>query len=269
MKIAICLSGQPRSIEFASRSILHHFSDGRDGHNYDYFCHAWDYNTWKLQGITYSDNEVVDREWLIGQLNKFNPKSYIINSKEDVGSAREWRYPPNVLSVPYGSLLYSAMISNFLKREYEIENNFRYDCVFKVRYDSVFNPAYFPILPNIMPERTLYFSHNYRMPLEYNRFNASDCIYYGDSWGMDIASDLFRYVVEILPTLRQEDDIDHFGPGTLMTKYGGNLGIQMLRSADLPEVIYRKEVLGLDPLNQIHFNEIYNMHSSFYTKAAF
>jgi hypothetical protein len=127
------LSGQPRSIEFATPSILRYFS-GRD-HEYDFFCHSWNYNTWKLQDGTYTNDEPVDYFWLNNQLDRFRPKAKIIETKEELYKA----YRPHT-DVHYGSLLYSLMYSNHLKRLYEIQNNFRYDCVLKCRYDSVFDP---------------------------------------------------------------------------------------------------------------------------------
>ncbi len=269
MKIAICLSGQPRSIEFASKSILHHFNNNAGNHTYDFFCHCWDYNTWKLQDITYSENEIVDRIWLRSQLDKFSPRSCIINSKAEVELDRYSNGWNNISIIPYGSLLYSAMISNFLKRDYEHQHNFRYDCVIKLRYDSIFHPETLPVFPAIIPHRTLYFPHLGRFPLEYNRFNASDCLYYGDSWGMDIASDLYRHLRNKLAMLQNADDYDCFGPGTLMAEYCNNHNIDLIHAVNFPEIIYRREVIGLDPTNLDEFNKIFDMHSSFYTKKKF
>lgn len=272
MKIAICLSGQPRTIEFASRSILNHFSNNRGNHTYDFFCHAWDYNTWKLNGstgITYSNNEKVDHDWLQEQLNKFSPKYSIINTVRDTKLDYNITGWHNLVHLPYGSLLYSAMISNFLKRKYEHENNFKYDCVFKARYDSVFRVESNIVLPAEMPQRTLYFPHLGRFPLEYHRFNASDCIYYGDSWAMDIASDLFRHVLSNTRKLHREDDFDCFGPGTLMTEFCNRYSIDLVRSSELTEILYRKEVMGLDPLDPAQFHKIEKMHASFYTNKKF
>lgn len=269
MRIAICLSGQPRSIEFASKSILQHFNNSAGNHTYDFFCHCWDYNTWKLQNLTFSKDEVVDRIWLQYQLDKFSPKSYIIDSKNEVEVDRFPGGWNNVVTVPYGSLLYSAMISNYLKRDYERQHNFRYDCVIKLRYDSVFRPEPLPAFPEIIPQRTLYFPHCGRFPLEYTRFNATDCLYYGDSWGMDMASDLYRYLRNRLDMLRKYDDYDCFGPGTLMTEYCNNHNIEIKQATNWPEIIYRREVMGLDPTNLDEFNKIFDMHSSFYTKKKF
>lgn len=272
MKIAICLSGQPRSIEFASKSILNYFKNGTNNHTYDFFCHSWNYNTWKLRGVertTFSDNEIVDDVWLREQLNKFSPRYTVINSELDTNldsSRLGWK---NLIHVPFGSLLYSAMISNFLKRKYEYENNFKYDCVFKIRYDSAFHCDTFPVLPDTMPQRTLYFPHLGRFPLEYHRFNASDCIYYGDSWGMDIASDLFRYVLNNTRQMQKEDDFDCFGPGTLMTEFCNNYNVDVRHDPNFIEIIYRKEVLGLDPLDRAAFDRIQDMHVSFYRNHRF
>ncbi len=255
MKIAICLSGQPRSIEFASKSALHHFQNS-EYHTYDFFCHSWDYNTWKLQDISYTEPEFVDHKWLQTQLDKFNPIYSEIQSREDFLAVDKGRI------ISYGSLFYSMMKANHLKRKHEIENNFRYDCVFKIRFDSVFDPEKFLGLPAALPERTVYFPHLGRSGLEYNMFNASDCVFYGDSWGMDIMCDVFRYVLDQPP--RKEYDYECYGPGTWMSHYGNNKNIDIQRNHLLAEIIYRKECLGLDPVDPASFQTIFNMHTSFY-----
>lgn len=256
MKIAVCLSGQPRSIEFASKSILQYFSEEKTGYTVDFFCHAWDYNTWKLVSLKQTPSEPVNHEWLKDKILTFSPKSYVINTAKDL---------PTSVHLYYISMLYSAMISNFLKREYENLYNFKYDCVFKLRYDSVFfNNTYFKI-NHAINERSLFFPHCDRMPLEYNRINASDCLYYGDSWGMDIASDLYRYAINIANDLHRPDDFDRTGPGTLMSQYLYNKNVTITKTPiGLQEIFYRKEVLGQDPTTDIGFKNIYDMHSLFY-----
>lgn len=263
MRIAVCLSGQPRAIEFASKGLLNYFSNNNsDQHTFDFFCHSWNYNTWKTPELDATPKEVVDFKWLSNQLLKFSSIESKIGVENDA-----YRFSLGD-RLPYGSLLYSAMASNFLKRKYEIRNNFRYDCVYKVRYDSVFNPDT-RAKPDWPFKRNLYAPHYGRMPLEYNRFNFSDVVYYGDSWSMDIASDLYRYVMQEYAELLRDDGANCFGPGTLMTTYAQNLGIELQRDENLEETIYRKEVLGLDPTDRMQYNSIRDMHRSFYTKRVF
>jgi hypothetical protein len=260
MRIAVCLSGQPRAIEFAAAGILNYFSQKRTGHIFEFFCHAWNYNTWKLQNLQTEEKEIVDFDWLRNQLDRFSPIYSKINVEESAYQTTKGD------RIPYGSLLYSAMIANHLKRKYEIENNFRYDLVYKARYDSVFNPQTIPD-PIIESHPRFMFSRHFgRMPLEYNRFNFSDVLYYGDSWSMDIAADLYRYVIQEINDFRRDDDHDCFGPGTLMTDYAYKHSIKLDADPNLEETIYRKEVLGLSPI--ANYVTIQHMHRSFYTKNA-
>lgn len=264
MKIAVCLSGQPRSIEYALKSTLSYFSEGKSGYQIDFFCHVWDYNTWKLVNLEIAAPEVVPHDWLKDKISKFSPKAYVIGSAGD-------ELPTNKdLGIYYLSMLYSAMRSNFLKREYEDLHNFKYDCVFKIRYDFVFPNNMHLSINHPIPERSLFFPHCDRMPLEYNRINASDCLYYGDSWGMDIASDLYRYTLQKKSELHRADDFDRTGPGTLMSNYLNNKSVLITRSPlGIQETLYRKEVLGHDPTSALGYNTIVDMHNRFYLNDRF
>jgi len=254
VKIAICLSGQPRTIEFAIKSILHYFSKNAE---YDFFCHCWDYNTWKLRGDIWQEAENIEYDWLKNQLLRLNPKKYKIGTIHHLNSVT------NNNNVHYGSLTYSYMIANHLKRMYEYENNFVYDYVVKARYDTIFPPDKSFNFHHPIHERTVYVPHLGRLQYEYNKLNASDCIFYGDSWGMDIASDLFRHLHRNSATFYKEDDPNIPGPGTTMYEYATNYNLNIKTVPYiLPEVFYRKEAMGLDPIND--FDKISEIHRSFY-----
>lgn len=254
LRIAVCLSAQPRSIEFAKKSIINHFRNGE--HQYDFFCHAWNYNTWKLISTkNSSDIEYVDQDWLIEQLSLFNPKKIIIDCENVLKASNK------NIDVPYGSLTYSAMKANHLKRMYELENNFRYDYVVKCRYDSVFRENTSIPFPIEICERTIYVPHLGRLSHEYNRLNASDCIYFGDSWGMDIASDLYRFIKIRVPAGRV-DNIDTIGPGTIMFEYGTLYNIHFIEYREIQEIFYRKEALGMDVFRD--FDKILDLHHQMY-----
>jgi hypothetical protein len=258
MRIAVCLSGQPRSIEFARKSILRYFN--AEGVQVDFFCHAWDYNTWKLPDHSIGEYQQLDKDWLTEQLLQFNPISYVIETQEDLFKAQE---PMGY--VPFGSLYWSMMIANHLKRAHEIEMGFRYDVVFKCRYDNVFDPdtsVMDQLRDNWIGDRTIYFPHNYRMGLEYNQFNASDCIFFGDSWGMDLVCDIFRKIREGEAPKRRIDNYHVLGPGTRLTKYGQAINLDMKVASNFPEIMYRAEVLGMDSVDD--FYAIKDMHHSYY-----
>jgi len=258
MKIAVCLSGQPRSIQHAAESILHFFTSPE--YEVDFFCHAWDYNTWKLKEETtvfFGKYEPVDVAWLESQLVRFNPKKYFISPYSTIFPKYEY--------LSWGSLFYSMAYANMLKLEYETENNFKYDYVVKSRYDVVFDPDRNFVPAHDMLERHLYFSHAGRMRYRYNYINASDPFFYGDSWGMDIIADsYFCTKAEYLnPHNHRQDQLLFHDPGTFISlmarRFNVMIGVDKFNPCD---TIFRKEAMNLNCMTQ--FSEIQKIHSSYY-----
>lgn len=248
MKIAVCLSGQPRTLRYASKSIINYFSGD---YEVDYFCHSWNYNNWKgkTDQITWSNDEVVDKEQLLTDLSVFNPKKVEIQSKDSVRCHGPWE-----------SLFYSMMKANFLKKEYEIHNNFRYDLVIRARYDTIYQPNTNFVPPHPENNLDLYITHCERMNIEYNRLNVSDVFFFGTSFGMDIVCDVYRYVVDI-NNARRLDDFATLGPGVIIGEYCNRYNIAV-KHHGVQEIIYRKEMMPLDPI--INFDEVLNNHIRYY-----
>jgi hypothetical protein len=228
MRIALCLSGQPRTLKYAAPSILNFFSDT---HTYDYFCHAWDYNNYKKKsdGISWTPNELIDKDELTNDLAIFNPKSIQIHGKCDL--PRTYNY--------WSSLFYSAWCANHLKKKYEIENDFRYDLVIKLRYDLVFNPGRrFKLNHPLENDLEIYCMHHERMPYEYMRPNFSDIIYYGSSRAMDGLSDVYKFLNS---NRFRMDNYEGLGPGTWLTKYSQSINLRSTTVTTLEETIYRDD----------------------------
>lgn len=199
---------------------------------------------------------MVDTSWLETQLQRLNPISYKIDPKSLIMDS-EYRY------VPWASLFYSAMIANHLKREHEAKHGFRYDCVARGRFDIIFRPE-FKFSPLTMNDRTLYHPHLNRFQSEASFINASDPFFYGDTWGMDVVSDIFRNVVRDHVNITRADNLARIGPGTLMSRYCRRQNVEHLHDSRpiVTETIYRKEMLGKDALKD--FNEIHQNHRSYY-----
>lgn len=257
MKIAVCLSGQPRSIEYCIPAIKYYF--GNESHTFDFFCHAWNYNTWKLiedRHVKHTDIELVDQNWLEDQIKRLSPVEFKIDSRRVIYLNPQYR------KNAWSSLFYSAMIANHLKKMHEFKNNFRYDCVVRARYDLIFSPEH-RFKPLEILDRTLYHPHLDRMKYEHNFINASDPFFYGDSWGMDIASDVFRNIIRDLPNSTRWDNFFNLGPGALISKYCKERNVQhLLDKVNSSEIIYRREMLGKDPVSD--FKEIMRYHRSYY-----
>lgn len=253
MRIAICLSGQPRTIKITYPSILKFFSER---HQYDYFCHSWDYDIHKYKntdgtpGVFWGGNEPVNRTDLENTLMMFNPKAYKIQGKQDLPAK----------SIHWNSLFYSAMYANHLKKQYEIENDFRYDLVIKTRYDLVYDPnTRFDINHPMDSDYDLYCFHNARMFLEYGRINFSDVMYYGSSKAMDCISEIYKY---IYCTNRRADNIEQVGPGCLMTEYNNKNNLRGIEVRTFDQTIYRQSAIPLDPF--LDYHKIAEHHINYY-----
>jgi len=260
MRIAVCLSGQPRTIEAAIPNILKYFSGE---HEYDFFCHTWDYNTYKRRNKNAANNEQpvywegdvpVDRNWLHEQVKRFSPKHYIIDSAEVIGAGFSW-----------ASLTYSLMMANHLKKRYEIENNFRYDLVVRSRYDIIFEPTHnFYAIPLVMKPQYLDIVcvHAGRMTYEFNRVNVSDQFFYGSSTAMDLISDLYR---KIQKHQVRQDDYDLIGPGAFISDHTEERNLKVHTDwSNIQSTVFRPEVADIDSLTQLGYQQINNYSQTFY-----
>ena len=112
-----------------------------------------------------------------------------------------------------------------LKREYEIENNFTYDVVVKSRPDVIFSPRkHFEIPP--LFNNCLYSTHGGPMDMEFNKYNFNDCVFLGNSYTMDLLTNLYFYrQAGINENTKGNKNIHPLGPGTLMMEYFSEYGI--------------------------------------------
>jgi|TARA_Y100000015_G_scaffold17305_1_gene16667 hypothetical protein len=137
MKVALCISGQPRYLEEGyaqiNKSILQKYSP-------DVFVHTWWDNSMsnkkmELPSTLSYGRTYYWRENTIDLIKKFyNPVVFlyepqiIFNPFNDVNY--ELARPSNV-----HSMFFSIQRSNQLKMQYERENNFLYDIVIRCRFD--------------------------------------------------------------------------------------------------------------------------------------
>jgi hypothetical protein len=228
-RTAICISGLPRTGIQAHGCFRKLFSSID---NYDVFYHTW--------------NEP-NTEVSFAKLN--NLYSPVIS-----------RVDPPAPVIPYasfGSMLYSMMIANELKKTYEIQNNFRYDLVIKTRFDLVVRPNnLFPILP-ITP-RTIYCpgGNNGIGYTDYEHHGISDLLFWGDSAAMDVATTQYMHYIyrclEINKYILLGHKIDpheaHFSAGTIIYNRCVSRNIAVVKYAcHLGELPWRTDVSHLDP----------------------
>lgn len=121
MKVAICLSGQCRLIGQWPTIKEKLFSCLPQA---DYFVHFWEEG--ERKGHQYTP---LRGDHLEHVLDLFKPIKHLIEPQKQV------QQPGAVVNFNCHSMLYSLMISNDLKKQYEDEHNFKYDCVIRVRTD--------------------------------------------------------------------------------------------------------------------------------------
>jgi hypothetical protein len=251
MRIAICLSGQPRSIQYTKNGILHHFSGN---HTYDFFCHSWNANSWKIKKdqVNWGNTEKVDEVDLETQLLEFSPKYYKISDSSVLGSNS---------SVPWQSLFYSFMYSVYLKKKYEIENNFRYDLVVKCRYDLAFDPNFKFNPKEKFHSLDINTAHGARMARVYQRTNVSDVIFFGSSTAMDIMADIYWHTYH--RKRMSLDDFESIDPGILMYKYGTENNLVFRFDQPITETVYRREMIPTDSIQG--YRQINDTHLTYYS----
>jgi len=220
MKIALCLSGQPRNAIQTSNRIKTSIIDNND---VDVFLHAWYDPTdlsfhkrcpghWNKAADIDIDKQLVDI---------YKPKAYIFekpkyweNNKIKVSVENIKRCFDYGLQDPEGinkfekyivnichSQWYSNSRVNFLKEEYSINNNIKYDCVIKLRYDV--SPSIKLQLNNkLLGENILYYQ-NLNQPLNM----VSDWLAMGSNSVMNVWSSMYFYIEPLYYQVIQEENI--------------------------------------------------------------
>jgi hypothetical protein len=226
-KVAICISGLVRT-GVQAHPCFNNFFKRLDA---DVFYHTWTAEPQVLSEI----------EKLYSPI-KFKVDE--LRSKEAEGS--------------FGSMLFSMMAANDLKKDYEIENDFRYDLVIRTRFDLVF-PEH-RVFPDMsIDPRTIYSSggSNGYVHTDYESHAINDIIYWGDSEAMDIVSDTYmHYRYNALRAKTFLDNKQHFDPGNYFYSVGNmiyDLGtkrnIAFVKFVQgINEIPWRADVSHLNPL---------------------
>jgi len=252
MRIAVCISGQPRTWRTAKDNILRYFDIGVQ---VDFFIHTWDTNQYR-----YIDN--TNTEWVNKRPNEkvtSTEKEEIIQAFKPKDIEMEDYKSENFVSL-WSTLLYSFMKSVHMKRKYEIENDFRYDIVVKTRFDTNFflsgfcnfgisNDKFFihPVQP-LTGFSTMVILSKFSSEYNYNCFD--DVFFYGNSMTMDIIAQSYRWYEKTVNENKSiideggyvKDAANFYGPGTLLYKHLINWGINPQGFRSIPYYIVRKEV---------------------------
>jgi hypothetical protein len=135
MKIAICLSGQPRWLDVGLKNLLDVFSE----YNVDYFVHTWwDEQFSDRKEFLSANRAFVWKDDTIELIHKMSkPKILMHEPPKLFTTFNDVNYETKVPNSTH-SMFYSIMMSNKLKKFYEISNNFEYDLVVRCRFDIEF-----------------------------------------------------------------------------------------------------------------------------------
>lgn len=138
MKIALCLSGQPRGLPMS----LQLLKDGILNHNpdIDIFIHTWFDNSYV--NIPFDSAQPghtgVKGSWhpqTEEMLNSLNPKKILMEPPQEFKHLSHLANRESAIQTKLASMFCSAFKSNKLKCEFEMENDFKYDIVIKSRID--------------------------------------------------------------------------------------------------------------------------------------
>ena len=216
MNIAICLSGSLRKIKKSLRSIQDISKTG----NIKLFIHTWNFEEKiNLQNQRVLPDEDSNANYL---LNTFNFESILIDKYESKTpifeqskkhSVKLTLYPDKFTYYP---MHYSIKKANDLKKIYEIENDFIFDVVYRMRFDSeILNPEKLPT--NKINENVIIIPNTDR-----DHSGINDQFAYGSSSGMDCYCNLFNSLSELNGT--------YWNPEQLLLKYLQNQSVQIRRS---------------------------------------
>jgi hypothetical protein len=194
MKIAVCFSGQIRTGVENYQNIREIF--GELYNCCDFFIHTWDFCKYKSYNLS-----KISKKPTIEPAEKFEKFKELYSPKKMIVDVNGVGYEA---AEKYGiqALWYSFWKSVELKKEYELENNFKYDYVIKFRTDLVLNfhnsvellneiittkPNEFKILnwPNYIPDDNTYET----APL------GTDVFFISKSNEMDIAANYLRWLI--------------------------------------------------------------------------
>lgn len=238
MRIAVLLSGQVRDwMVCRDNQKFFWTSCTQKDPQVDYFIHTWDYSQDRT-GVTkpYQNRNISEQEFK-EILDFYQPKKYIIESKpsKDVFYDDHWC-----------NLFYSFVKSLQFKREYELENNFKYDVVVKSRFDLAFDPRYHFRIP-VLFNNCLYTTHGGPMEMECGMFNFNDCVFLGNSYSMDLLINIYHYRQFLIRTFELKDSLTDnrnrpghpYGPGTLMHEYFRDYGITPMFNMGWQETIIK------------------------------
>jgi hypothetical protein len=213
MRIAWCLSGQPRNyeqgLEYTKRNLLDH-------HDVDVFFHAWhdpDKVGQKFDSAPWIDDAgSYQPDVKENLLDIYKPKKHSFEKPiqfiDESNYESDFVWSPEHTNIGF-SFTYSLLQANELKKKYEQENNFKYDWVFRARFDWALNH---PINFDELDSNFIYipdFEKSFETP---NNPHCSDQFAFSSSKNMDVYTQLFSNIRKHWENM----EIKHMGENLLL-----------------------------------------------------
>jgi len=210
-KVAVCLSGHLRTFEKTFKSLRDNLINPL---NCDVFIHTWEtLGSENSKGGSDQSSSITTTKSKLSLINEvYSPKKinierfdkdYFINlGNKIIVPEKERIFVVGHLGYHF-AMFYSILKSNDLKSEYEIENNFKYDYVIRIRPDifleSRIDRSIFPVNPKIITVPII---------AQYCYEGMNDQIGIGSSDNMNIYCSLFnnmtQYCQQRVTTIRPE-----------------------------------------------------------------
>jgi hypothetical protein len=144
MKIAVCLSGQPRGIPLSLDQLKNNILTPNE--IVDTFVHTWYHPDW--DNVPFDSAQPGQEDGRLGKWKpktdqiikeSLNPLKITIEKPNNFAEFLDLLGQPSAVQTKMASIFYGMWKANELKKEYENEHNFKYDIVLRVRFDLFYN----------------------------------------------------------------------------------------------------------------------------------
>lgn len=220
-RIALCFSGQPRTWAKCYQMWLDLFK----GQDTDIFFHFWNYNSpssLSLHQLGQPTSDIIisheERQKIVEVLQ---PKKFEFQTiKHGINVASSYVKTP---IAPWAhAQFYSVSKAAWLKRQYEIENNFEYDLVFRMRSDLAISGNI--DLPWVEPN-TIYTVHNAKCDPTTHTFRIGDIFFAADSFTYDQIAGGFYHAFNYLEANIAVPGFETYPPESALYYFCSSRGI--------------------------------------------
>jgi hypothetical protein len=217
MKVALCISGQPRGLETSLEHVIKNVIEPNNIE--DIFIHTWYHPDW--DNVPFNSSQPAHEDGRLGKwqsntdkiiLSHLNPKKYIFEKPNSFEKYKNHSGPSSAVQTSIISQLYGVWKANELKKEYEQQEGFKYDVVIRARFDLYyFEP--FVLSSHINKENInsgIFTSRKFQGVREHDSYNTStgetyssmtDKFIFGSSENMDKVCDMYPNFDELYDIL--------------------------------------------------------------------